>query len=144
MLSSHIVYHLTSSCRHKMVPQHRLEPHQLTFVFPLVQALIGIAERDMFMLQIFNSHLHFQLQALKGIPKAVKPHLLTLQCTLVEREVLLEIAQGDNLKLLIFGPPPTASSILKTVSPQQDHRSSHIGLLKLKKVSQQYILMLLC
>ena len=88
MLSSHIVYHLTSSCRHKMVPKHRLEPHQLTFGLPLAQALIGIVEGDMLMLLIFSSHPHFQLQALKGVPKAVKPYLLTLQCTLVERGII--------------------------------------------------------
>ena len=88
MLTSHIVYHLTSSCRHKMVPKHRLEPHQLTFELPLAQALIGIVEGDMLMLLIFSSHPHFQLQALKGVPKAVKPYLLTLQCTLVERGII--------------------------------------------------------
>ena len=61
-----------------MVPKHRLEPHQLTFGLPLAWAVIGIVEGDILMLLIFSSHPHFQLQALKGVPKAVKPYLLTL------------------------------------------------------------------
>ena len=36
----------------------------------------------------FGSNPHCKLQALKGVPQAVKPQLLTLECPLVERGIV--------------------------------------------------------
>ena len=40
------------------------------------------------MLKIFSSHPTLKLQALKGVPQAVKPQLLTLECPLVVRGLI--------------------------------------------------------
>ena len=107
----------------------------IDFWVTLAQALIGIVEGDMLMLLIFSSHLHFQLLALKGVPKAVKPYLLTLQCTLVERGIIRN-SIGRQFQVISFWT--SSSARLKKVSPQQDYRSSHLGKVQSRVQDQKY------